>query len=87
MTAEKTARPKRVYVKVNSDFDATGAVVEGRNRLEVDVTGTWFNRLRYDAAQPKEKRKTWTLGWPDPATTSPQPTGLFGPVRLTAFVP
>jgi hypothetical protein len=64
------------------EFDATGAVVEGRNRLEVDVTGTWFNRLRYDAAQPKEKRKTWTLGWPDPATTTPQDTGLFGPVRL-----
>ncbi len=64
------------------EFDATGAVVEGRNRLEVEVTGTWFNRLRYDAARPKEKRKTWTLGWPDPATTSPQPTGLFGPVRI-----
>ena len=64
------------------EFDATGAVIEGRNRLEVEVTGTWHNRLRYDAARPKEKRKTWTLGWPDPATTLPQPTGLFGPVRI-----
>ncbi len=26
MTTERTARPKRIYVKVNSDFDATGAV-------------------------------------------------------------
>ena len=26
MTGEQTAKPKRVYVKVNSDFDATGTV-------------------------------------------------------------
>ena len=65
-------------------FDATGCMVDGRNHLEVDVTGTWFNRLRYDSAQPAAKRKTWTLGWPDAAATVPQDTGLFGPVMIRA---
>lgn len=64
-------------------FDAAGVLVEGRNHLEVDVTGTWHNRLRFDAKQPAEKRKTWTLGWPDPSATVPQDTGLFGPVTIT----
>ena len=65
-------------------FDMAGGVVKGRNRLEVEVTGTWFNRLRYDSTLPAEKRKTWTIGTPDPATTVPQETGLFGPVKIMA---
>ena len=63
-------------------FDVTGKVRKGRNELKVAVTGTWINRLLYDARQPAAARKTWTNACPDPDGQSAQRTGLFGPVRL-----
>ena len=54
---------------------------EGRNELCIDVTGTWFNRLAYDAALPEAQRKTWTLF--GPAAGSPlRASGLLGPVHI-----
>ena len=53
----------------------------GKNIIEVDVTGTWFNRLAYDASLPEAERKTWTIS--GPAAGSPlRPSGLLGPVVL-----
>jgi hypothetical protein len=53
----------------------------GKNTIEVDVTGTWFNRLAYDASLPEADRKTWTIS--GPAAGSPlRPSGLLGPVVL-----
>ena len=53
----------------------------GKNTIEVDVTGTWFNRLAYDASLPEADRKTWTIS--GPAAGSPlRPSGLLGPVLL-----
>lgn len=53
----------------------------GRNTLRVAVTGTWFNRLAYDAGQPEELRKTWTIA--GPAAGSPlRESGLLGPVHV-----
>ena len=62
--------------------DVTDAVRSGVNTLTVEVTSTWFNRLVYDAGQPEENRKTWTISGPakDKALRE---SGLFGPVTLT----
>ena len=53
----------------------------GRNTLRIAVTGTWFNRLAYDAALPEAQRKTWTLFGPEPGSPLRE-SGLMGPVRL-----
>ena len=61
--------------------DISEYVRKGVNDLTVEVTGTWFNRLAYDASRPENERKTWAVRRPDP--NSPlRPTGLFGPVTL-----
>ena len=53
----------------------------GRNTLRIAVTGTWFNRLAYDANLPEAERKTWTIA--GPAAGSPlRESGLLGPVRV-----
>lgn len=63
-------------------IDITDAAQDGENRLEIDVTGTWFNRLVYDANRPEPERKTWTIS--GPSKESPlRESGLLGPVRLT----
>jgi hypothetical protein len=62
-------------------IDITRAVKPGTNHLEVDVTNIWFNRLSYDAGQPEEQRKTWTISGPAKGGT-PAPSGLLGPVTL-----
>ena len=54
----------------------------GRNSLRIAVTGTWFNRLAYDAAQPEELRKTWTIAGPE-AGSPLRESGLLGPVTLS----
>lgn len=54
-------------------------VQAGTNTLTVDVTGTWYNRLVFDAGQPASDRKTWTIS--GPAAGSPlHDSGLLGPV-------
>ena len=45
------------------------------------ITGTWFNRLAYDASLPEAERKTWTIA--GPAAGSPlRESGLIGPVKI-----
>ena len=56
-------------------------VHEGENTLTVDVTGTWYNRLVYDAGQDEALRKTWTIA--GPAADAPlHDSGLLGPVKV-----
>ena len=57
-----------------SDF-----IQEGENTLAVDVTGTWYNRLAYDASLPEAMRKTWTIAGPA-AGSELHDSGLLGPV-------
>ena len=53
----------------------------GRNTLRIAVTGTWFNRLAYDASLPEAERKTWTIAGP-PAGSPLRESGLLGPVKI-----
>jgi hypothetical protein len=62
-------------------LDVTDAVIAGNNSLKIEVTGTWFNRLVYDAAQPEDKRKTWTIS--GPSKDAPlRNSGLLGPATI-----
>jgi hypothetical protein len=60
-------------------LDITRLVKSGVNRLSVDVTSTWFNRLVYDAGLEESARKTWTISGPAKGR-SLVPAGLLGPV-------
>jgi hypothetical protein len=62
-------------------IDLTDAVKSGTNTLTVEVTGTWFNRLVYDAGQPEANRKTWTINGPAKEAALRE-SGLLGPVVL-----
>ena len=56
-------------------------VHEGESTLTVDVTGTWYNRLVYDAGQDEALRKTWTIA--GRAADAPlHDSGLLGPVKV-----
>jgi hypothetical protein len=59
-------------------------VQPGINTLSIEVTGSWFNRLVYDASLPESERKTWTIS--RPSKDAPlRESGLLGPVRLGDF--
>lgn len=61
--------------------DVSAAARNGANKLAVEVTDTWFNRLQYDAQIPEEKRRTWTFFRPG-ADLPLVPSGLLGPVAV-----
>lgn len=61
--------------------DISHVVKSGRNTLTVEVTGTWYNRLVYDASLPETERKTWTISGP-PADAPLRESGLMGPVTV-----
>lgn len=81
MIAEVLLNGRKVQTLWSTPYstDITDYVVEGKNRLEVKVTSTWFNRLVYDAGLPEVQRKTWVLRWPD-RKESLRRSGLMGPV-------
>ena len=79
--------------------DITVAAVAGANRIELEVTNTWFNRLAGDVGKPPEQRVTWAGavgrafgggGAPGAAATPTvpplQPAGLIGPVRVVSEI-
>jgi hypothetical protein len=77
--------------------DITAASAVGANKLELEVTNTWANRIAGDEGKPQEQRVTWAgsagrgrgagPGQPVPGS-APQllPAGLIGPVRLVSEV-
>ncbi len=62
-------------------LDITRMVKPGVNRLSVEVTSTWFNRLVYDAGLDEKARKTWTISGPSKEKAL-VPAGLLGPVSV-----
>ncbi|HVT89531.1 MAG TPA: glycosyl hydrolase [Tepidisphaeraceae bacterium] len=62
--------------------DLTGATRLGVNRLEVEVTNLWVNRLIADSALPENQRITWTTYNPYRPTDKLMDSGLLGPVRV-----
>ena len=64
-------------------LDVGGAAHAGQNRLEVKVANLWINRLIGDA-QPGATKVTWTA-LPTYLKEAPlRPSGLIGPVTLSA---
>ena len=61
--------------------DITPRLRRGRNVISVQVTGTWYNRLVYDAGLPPQQRRTWVVNGPQ-ARQSLRPSGLLGPVEV-----
>ena len=62
-----------------------GFVRKGRNRLRIEVTNTWRNRVIYDLGQLEKERKTWMIYQPDynPGPADPFiPSGILAPVLL-----
>lgn len=58
------------------------ALRDGENLLEVDVAGTWANRMIHDETLPEPERATWRMA-PFRLDGAPlSPAGLLGPVRL-----
>jgi len=62
-------------------LEVTEHLQQGENKLKVEVTSTWFNRLVYDAALPETDRKTWTIAGPE-AGLPLKEYGLLGPVSI-----
>jgi hypothetical protein len=62
--------------------DISSALVEGQNRLEIEVRNTWVNRLIGDLNLLEAERKTWININPHQATSPLRPAGLLGPVRF-----
>jgi hypothetical protein len=83
MIAAVTLNGKRLSVLWAPPYclDITKTLKTGKNELKVQVTSTWFNRLVYDAKQPEEKRKTWTINGPSKDAALKE-SGLMGPVVI-----
>ena len=62
-------------------LDITDYLQQGENKLQVEVTSTWFNRLVYDAGLSEKERKTWTIAGPEPGLPLKE-YGLLGPVSI-----
>lgn len=82
MIADVTLNGRPQGVLWASPYRLTVQGKAGRNTLSIAVTGTWFNRLAYDAALPEAERKTWTLFGPE-AGEPLRESGLMGPVTIS----
>ncbi|HMP83198.1 MAG TPA: glycosyl hydrolase [Verrucomicrobiota bacterium] len=77
-------KPLGVLWKPPFIVEVTDGLNTGKNRLEIEVTTTWRNRLIGDAGLPPERRVTWSMhtdAW-FPKDTPLSDSGLVGPVRL-----
>jgi hypothetical protein len=62
--------------------EITSALQKGENKLVIEVTNTWANRLTGDRKIPEDERITWTTA---PYRLEDQPllkSGLLGPVTI-----
>ncbi len=66
------------------ETDITPYVRRGRNKVSIQVTSTWFNRLVYDAGLPEDQRRTWVINGPG-KDQALRPSGLLGPVKMLEY--
>lgn len=66
-------------------LNATDAIKEGLNTIEVEVVNVWRNRITGDKLLPESDRTTWLLV--DGITPDEEliPSGLLGPVTIQTF--
>ena len=76
--------PVRTLWSAPYSLDITDALRKGDNRISIEVTSTWFNRLVYDASLPESERKTWALKYPSKDAPL-RDSGLLGPVQITVW--
>ena len=63
-------------------LDISKAVKSGENKIEIEVTNTWHNRLIGDNLLPPGKRITWTTA-PFRLKDKPLlPAGIIGEIKL-----
>lgn len=62
------------------EVDVTDALVEGVNRLEIDVTNTWVNALRGIEEGHNSQQHIWTNARYRRASKDLLPGGLLGPI-------
>jgi hypothetical protein len=63
--------------------EITDALEDGENRLRIDVTNTWANRLIGDHGRAQDQRLTWTTASPRLVEDRPLlEAGLLGPVTI-----
>jgi len=59
-----------------------GLLHAGANRIEIDVTNLWPNRLIGDAQDPDRKHYTWTNIRKYTKGSTLSPSGMLGPVKI-----
>ena len=64
------------------ELEVSKALKQGENKIEIQVTNTWANRLIGDSKLPVEKRITNTTAPFRLAGKPLNPAGLFGPVTI-----
>jgi hypothetical protein len=71
-----------VFWKTPFKIDVTGVLVPGSNRITVQVTNLWVNRMIGDQQPWSMKKYAFTDFMPYKADSPLLPSGLLGPVRL-----
>ncbi len=64
--------------------DATGALKPGANEMTIKVTNAWVNRLIGDQQPDAKTKYTFTVVKPYKANSPLLPSGLMGPVAISA---
>jgi len=75
-----------IYWKTPFKIDVTGAIKPGRNRITIQVTNLWVNRIIGDQQSWAPKKYAFASFQPYKADSPLLPSGLLGPVRLLTTV-
>jgi hypothetical protein len=77
--------PLGVAWKVPYRVDATSALRTGPNKLAINVTNLWVNRLIGDQQPDVIRKYTFTTFKPYTANSPLLPSGLLGPVQILSI--